>query len=64
MFNTELIAMLDKSKAGKTGLVFHLHGGTVAGVVREVLQDAVVVSNQEYARILIRFDSVNAVAGH
>jgi hypothetical protein len=64
MFTTELIAMLDKSKAGKTALNFHLHGTSVVGVVRQVLQDAVVVSNQEYTRILIRFDRINAVAGH
>lgn len=64
MFDVELIAMLDKSKAGKTGLTFHLQGGTVGGVVREILADAVVVSNQEHARILIRLDRINAVAGH
>lgn len=64
MYATELNALLERSKAGKTGLIFHFHGSTVAGVVREIYTDAVVISNQEFARILVRLDQVTAVAGH
>lgn len=64
MFATELAAMLEKSKSGKTGLIFHLQGSAVAGVVREILPDAVVVSNQEHSRVLIPFEKISAVAGH
>lgn len=64
MYVTELNAMLERSRAGKTGLIFHFHGSSVAGVVREIYPDAVVISNQEFARILVRLDQVSAVAGH
>lgn len=64
MYATELSALLERSKSGKTGLVFHFHGSSVAGVVREIFPDAVVVSNQEFARILVRLDQVTAIAGH
>lgn len=64
MYATELQTLLERSKSGKTGLVFHLQGTTVTGVVREIHADAVLVSNQEYGRILVRLDAINAVSAH
>ncbi len=62
-FRGELKAMLERSKAERKGLEFHVNGQTVPGVVVTVLDDAVVVANQEYGRVLIRFERIDAVAG-
>ena len=62
-FNGELKAMLEKSKAEKKGLEFNVGGQTVAGGVVAVLDDAVVVRNQQYGRVLIRLDKIDAVSG-
>jgi hypothetical protein len=63
-FKAELKAMLDKSYAEKKGLMFHVQGQAIGGAVIAVLDDAVIVRNQEYGRILIRFERIDAVAGN
>jgi hypothetical protein len=62
-FRAELKAMLERSKAERKGLEFHVNGQTLAGGVVTVLDDAVVVANQQYGRVLIRLDRIDAVAG-
>jgi hypothetical protein len=55
---------LVSSKEQKKGLVFYVGGQTIAGVVKEITLDAVVVANQEFDRIVIRRDQIAAVAGY
>jgi hypothetical protein len=62
-FETELRAVLELGLAARKGMVFHVQGATINGVVKAVRDSAVLVSNHEHARILIRFDRIDAVEG-
>jgi hypothetical protein len=61
-FQAELKSILARGLESKRGIVFHVNGSEVAGVVKRVLSDAVIVSNQQNATVLIRLDRVDAVA--
>ena len=63
-FEAELIAVLKSGIAARKGMVFHVQGAEINGVVKEVRSGAVLVSNHENARILIRFDRIDAVEGN
>ena len=63
-FETELLAVLTQSIAGRKGMVFHVQGAEIKGVVKEVRPGAVLVSNHENSRILIRFDRIDAIEGN
>jgi hypothetical protein len=60
-FQAELQSLLSRSMESKRGVVFHLHGEKLPGVVKRLLSDAVLVSNQEHATILIRLDRIDAI---
>lgn len=60
-FQTELKSLLTRGMESKRGVVFHLNGEKVPGVVKRLLSDAVIVSNQEHATILIRLDRIDAI---
>ena len=58
----ELFAM---SKKDGKGLVFHIGGQSIPGVVTRVIgDDAVEVRNREYGRIVLRLERVDAVAAN
>jgi hypothetical protein len=61
-FQSELKSILARGLESKRGIVFHVDGEAIAGVVKRILVDAVVVANQEHATILIRLDQIDAVA--
>jgi hypothetical protein len=63
-YKTEMRALLEKSMAEKKGLVFHVHGEAIGGGVVAIGSDAVIVRNQEYGRIVIKLDAIDAVAGN
>ena len=63
-FEAELASVLKHAIAGRKGMVFHVQGASINGVVKEVRDGAVLVSNHENARILIRFDRIDAVEGN
>jgi ATP-dependent Clp protease adapter protein ClpS len=51
------------SQKEKRGLTFHVHGQTIGGaVVRVIGNDAVEIRSQQFSRIIIRLDSIDAVA--
>ena len=54
--------LLDRSEKEKKGLVFYVKGQTISGIVVKISTDAVEVRNQTYSRIIIRLDSIDAVA--
>lgn len=60
-FQSELNSILARGIESKRGIIFHMNGEEVAGVVKRILKDAVLVANQEHATILIRFDRIDAV---
>ncbi len=56
-------ALLQLSLKEKKGLTFFLNGQTIPGVVTNVIGDeGVEVKNQTHDRIIIRLDSVDAIA--
>jgi hypothetical protein len=54
--------LLERSEKEKKGLVFYVKGQTISGIVVKISTDAVEVRNQTYSRIIIRLDSIDAVA--
>jgi hypothetical protein len=55
--------LLDRSEKEKKGLMFYVKGQTIAGVfVKRVGSDAIEIRNQAYSRLIIRIDSIDAVA--
>ena len=54
--------LLERSEKEKKGLVFYVKGQTISGVVIKVSTDAVEIRNQTHSRIIIRLDSIDAVA--
>jgi endonuclease YncB( thermonuclease family) len=60
-FQSELNSILERGIESKRGIIFHMNGEEIAGVVKRILNDAVLVANQEHATILIRLDRIDAV---
>ena len=54
--------LLERSEKEKKGLVFYVKGQTISGIVVKISTDAVEIRNQTYSRIIIRLDSIDAVA--
>jgi hypothetical protein len=55
--------LIELSQKEKKGLTFFVKGQTIGGaVIRMVGNEAVEVRNQTYSRVIIRLDSVDAVA--
>jgi hypothetical protein len=54
--------LLDRSEKEKKGLVFYVKGQTISGIVVKISTDAVEIRNQTHSRIIIRLDSIDAVA--
>ncbi len=62
LFSQSIRELLDRSEKERKGLMFYVKGQTIPGVVVKVGADAVEVRNQTYGRIIIRLDSIDAVA--
>jgi hypothetical protein len=62
-FLDEIAAMLTYSRDNRKALVFHMQGAEVKGVVKEIHRHSLIVSNHEHARILLRFERIDAVEG-
>ena len=56
--------LLEMSRMEKRGLTFFLQGQTISGIVVEILEDhkAAVLQSQMYSRIVVKLESVAAVA--
>ena len=53
------------SQKEKRGLTFHVRGQSIPGVVTRVIgNEAVEVRNQTHGRVIIRIDSIDAVAAN
>ena len=53
-----------QSQKEKRGLTFYVKGQAIPGVVTKVGNESVEVRNQQHGRIVIRIDSIDAVAGN
>ena len=54
--------LLDRSEKERKGLMFYIKGQSIPGVVVKIGTETVEVRNQTYGRIIIRLDSIDAVA--
>ncbi len=55
--------LIEQSQKEKKGLTFFIKGQTVAGIVVKIIgSEAVEVRNQNYSRVIIRLDQVDALA--
>lgn len=61
-FAQSIRELLDRSEKERKGLMFYVKGQTIPGVVVKVGTDTVEVRNQTYGRVIIRLDSIDAVA--
>ena len=62
-FQQNLRELLNASQKDKKGLMFYIKGQSIPGVVTKVLKDgSIEVRNQQYGRIVIRIESIDAVA--
>ena len=60
-FEREVLSALQASHAERRGVVLHVAGGTVTGIVTGIGPDVVALSNREHARILVRRERIDAV---
>lgn len=54
--------LFESSQQNKKGLTFYVNGQTIPGIVTHATSDHVEVKNQQYGRIVIRIDRIDAVA--
>ena len=60
--NQSIRELLEKSEKERKGLMFYVKGQAIGGAVIKIGPDYVEVKNQTYNRIIIRLDSIDAVA--
>ena len=54
--------LFELSQQNKKGLNFYVNGQTIPGIVTHAAADFVEVKNQQFGRIVIRVDRIDAVA--
>jgi len=60
-FEREALKLLKASHESKRGVNIHVNGRSVAGVVKAIGPDAVVLSNREYSTIVVRRERIDAI---
>ena len=60
-FEREALVTLRASHANKRGIVLHVGGQRIAGIVKAIGPDAVVVANREHGRIVVRRERIDAL---
>ena len=60
-FEREMLATLKASHAERRGIVVHVGGEAIGGVVTGIGPDVVALSNREHSRILVRRERIDAV---
>lgn len=60
-FEREVLKALNASQEAKRGVVIHVNGEAISGIVKAIGPDVILLSNREHARILIRRDRIYAV---
>lgn len=60
-FEREALKALKAAHAAKKSVVVHIGGQTIAGAVKAIGPDAIVISNREHATIIIRRERIDAI---
>ncbi len=56
--------LFDYSMKEKKGITFYVSGQTVGGLVLRYNEQIVEVRNQQYSRVVVRIDKIEAVAAN
>lgn len=62
-FEREALKVLKASHAQRKGIVIHVGGQTVSGIVKAIGPDAVIVANRDHAQIIVRRERIDAIEG-
>lgn len=54
--------IFEASQNDKKGLMLHVKGQTIAGIVVKIAADVIELRSREYSRIVVRIDSIDAAA--
>lgn len=54
--------LFELSLKEKKGITLYIQGQSVGGAVTRILEDSVELRSREFSRIIVRLDSVDAVA--
>ena len=55
--------LLERSEKDKNGITFYVRGQTISGIVVKIIgNEAVEVRNQTFSRVIIKLDSIDALA--
>jgi hypothetical protein len=60
-FEREALKVLKSSHEAKRGIVVHVNGEAIGGLVKAIGPDVVVLSNREHSTILVRRDRIDAI---
>lgn len=60
-FEREALKALKAAHAAKKSVVVHVGGQTIAGGVKAIGPDSIVISNREHATIIIRRERIDAI---
>ena len=60
-FEREALKALKAAHAAKKSVVVHIGGETIAGAVKAIGPDSIIISNREHATIIIRRERIDAV---
>ena len=63
-FDAASEALFVKSRDSKSGLSIHINGQVIGAYVVEIGKDVIIAANRENARIVLRRDRIDAVAGN
>jgi hypothetical protein len=58
MFNE----ILEASQKDKKGVMLHVRGQSIAGVVVKIAAESIELRSREYSRIIVRLDAIDAVS--
>jgi FAD/FMN-containing dehydrogenase len=60
-FEREALKALKAAHAAKRSVVVHIGGQTIAGAVKAIGPDSIILSNREHATIIVRRERIDAV---
>ena len=60
-FEREALKTLKAAHAAKKSVVLHVGGQTVAGGVKAIGPDSIIISNREHATIIVRRERIDAI---
>ena len=60
-FEREALKVLKAAHAAKKSVVLHVGGQTVAGGVKAIGPDSIIISNREHATIIVRRERIDAI---